>query len=167
VKKIVIKGYEFKFIEKLVPIYKKTSIEKEKLNKYKGRELVSSLQKDININNAKIEEINFCKFKLLSDKIDKSGVYLWVINNEIVYIGEASNLKKRFNSGYGNISARNIFKGGQSTNCKMNRIAMQCFEKNIDINIYFYETSNYKKVEQELLEYNKRENKWNLYNSKI
>lgn len=37
-KKIVIKEYEFKFIEKLVPTYKKTSIEKEKLDKYKGRE---------------------------------------------------------------------------------------------------------------------------------
>lgn len=163
--RIVINGYEFKFIEKLIPIHKKTNIEIEKLNKYKGRELVSSLKNDISLKNTKLEDIDFCKFKLLSDDIDKSGVYIWYINNDVAYIGEASNLRKRFNYGYGNISPRNIFKGGQSTNCKMNRIAMKCFKENIDINIFFYETSNYKNVEQDLLDYNKKENKWNLYNS--
>lgn len=35
------------------------------------------------------------------------------------YIGETDNLEKQFRQGYGNISPRNCFKGGQSTNYKM------------------------------------------------
>lgn len=164
---IGIKGYQFEFVEKLEPISKKYNISKEKLKKYNGKELVKSLKEDINIDIEKPENIDFCKFKIYAENINKAGVYLWVIRNEIVYIGEASNLRKRFNYGYGNISPRNIFKGGQSTNCKMNRVAMKYFNEGANIEVYFYETPNYKAIEQELLEYNKKENKWNLYNTQI
>ena len=45
-----------------------------------------------------------------------------VRDGQIIYIGETAGLRQRFNMGYGNISPRNCYVGGQSTNCKMNKI---------------------------------------------
>ena len=39
--------------------------------------------------------LDFCKFKLQNAK-DVCGVYAWVINNKIVYIGETVNFKKHY-----------------------------------------------------------------------
>ena len=106
----------------------------------------------------------FCKFKLNKAK-DVSGVYAWVINDEVVYIGEAVNFRKRFNMGYGNISPKNCYKGGQKTNCKMNRVVLEKHRKNNSIDIYFFETPLYKEIEKELLlsfstKYNVKNNTW-------
>ena len=116
-------------------------------------------------NYAYLEDVDentiFCKFKPDLPKI--KGVYLWVSDNEIIYIGEGVNLRSRFNSGYGNISPRNCFKGGQSTNVKMNRIALSYLKNNRPIDIYIYETANHKELETLLLsristQYNKQNN---------
>lgn len=109
----------------------------------------------------------FCKFRLNLSNIKKQGVYLWLVDNEVVYIGETINLRNRFKIGYGNISPRNIFVGGQSTNCKMNRVAMQYFEQGKAIKIYFYETDDCKNIEKDLLKYSVENVKWNLHNDKI
>lgn len=107
------------------------------------------------------ENTLFCKFKPNLPKI--KGVYLWVSDEEIIYIGEGVNLRSRFNSGYGNISPRNCFKDGQSTNVKMNRIALSYLKNNCPIEIYIYETANHKELETLLLsristQYNKQKN---------
>ena len=92
----------------------------------------------------------FCKFKPNLPKI--KGVYLWVDNyDEIIYIGEEKNLYERFNSGYGNISPRNCYKGGQSTNVKMNRVALSYFNNNHSIYIYICETPEHRAIEKKLL----------------
>ena len=94
----------------------------------------------------------FCKFKL--DKADAvSGVYAWIVNEDSkpIYIGEANNLKRRFDMGYGIISPRNCFVGGQITNCKMNKVVLEYYKQGKTIDIYFYRTNNYKAVELELL----------------
>lgn len=103
----------------------------------------------------------FCRFKINADP--QPGVYLWVVDHTIIYIGETNNLKKRFNTGYGNISPRNCFKGGQTTNCKMNQVVLKMAKENKYVNLYFYKTDKYKDVEKELLksintEYNKKNN---------
>ena len=100
----------------------------------------------------KLSDGEFCKFKL--DKADTaSGVYAWIVNGDSkpIYIGEANNLKRRFNMGYGIISPRNCFVGGQITNCKMNKVVLEYYKRGKTIDIYFYKTSNYKAVELELL----------------
>ena len=86
-----------------------------------------------------------------------------MVGGEIIYMGETVNLAKRFNMGYGNISPRNCFVGGQSTNCKMNKVVMEYYEKCMPIDLYFYETADNKKVELTLLrrynaKYNVRDN---------
>lgn len=103
----------------------------------------------------------FCKFTIEAGTW--SGVYLWVVNNEIIYIGETENLSNRFNNGYGQISPRNCFAGGQSTNCRMNKVVLEHAEKGRCIDLYFLGTPNHKEVELELLSglasrYNKKDN---------
>ncbi len=103
----------------------------------------------------------FCKFKPDIPKI--RGLYLWVIDDEIVYIGEGVNLNYRFNNGYGSISPRNCYQGGQSTNVKMNRLALKIYESNRKIDIYIFETQENKALERKLLskistEYNIKNN---------
>ena len=91
----------------------------------------------------------FCRFEI--DAEDVPGVYLWIVDDEIIYIGETKNLRKRFNTGYGNISPRNCYLGGQSTNCKMNKVVLEYFEAGKQIKLYFLKANDYKKVELELL----------------
>ncbi|MBP3199633.1 MAG: GIY-YIG nuclease family protein [Butyrivibrio sp.] len=139
---IKICGYEFDFVQSIVPECDA-----------KGRVIEYAPQD--NYNNQKALKLHcygegtFCKFKINAP--DAPGVYLWVVNEEIIYIGETDNLKRRFNTGYGVISARNCFEGGQTTNCKMNKVVLEYAKQNSFISLYFYKTNEYKKVELELL----------------
>ncbi len=91
----------------------------------------------------------FCRFSINAG--DWPGVYLWVVDNRIVYIGETDSLQRRFNMGYGHISPRNCYVGGQSTNCKMNKVILSLYERGKTVSLYFYNTADYKQVELELL----------------
>ena len=107
------------------------------------------------------DSTEFCSFKLNLPK--QKGVYLWVVDDEIIYLGEAVDLYSRFNTGYGNISPRNCFKGGQSTNVKMNRVALEYFKQGKMINIYITLTENHKAIELYLL--NRISTKYNVQNN--
>ena len=62
----------------------------------------------------------FCHFRLNSHLSDK-GIYIWVANGEIKYLGKFNdNFKKRVNQGYGKINPKNCFVDGQATNCHLN-----------------------------------------------
>lgn len=91
----------------------------------------------------------FCRFSVNLPPV--SGVYLWVLRQEIVYIGEAVDLRRRFNMGYGNISPRNCYLGGQSTNCKMNKVVLKAFQAGTPVDLFYLPTSEYKQVELQLL----------------
>lgn len=104
----------------------------------------------------------FCKFK--PDLPCVKGVYLWVVNDEIIYIGESVNIKSRFNDGYGNISPRNCYVGGQSTNVRMNKVALLYNRDKNPIDIYYCITDEHKKFEILLL--NKINTKYNKKNNK-
>lgn len=103
----------------------------------------------------------FCRFK--PNLPQAKGVYLWVSNYEIIYIGESVNMKSRFNDGYGNISPRNCFEGGQSTNVKMNRVVLSYFQNNQPIDIYYCLTIEHKQIEAYLLD--KINTKYNFKNN--
>ena len=124
--------------------------------KYKEPDLVSSLKEDFDIRNVKkiSTKLKFCNFKLEEAKDTDHGVYIWFLDNIMIYIGKTKNLKDRFNRGYGRITLRNIFKGGQSTNCKMNRVVLKNEKsKGNNIEIYFCETKdNGEYLEKQLLE---------------
>jgi len=163
------KHYNFKFVQQ-IKVEKLRTFTEEELQAHinKGR-LVKSLQ-NIEYNIENIKKVEFCRFRLDEEIID-SGVYIWRINGETRYIGSAKNLKERFNNGYGIISPRNIFYGGQSTNCKMNLVVVNNQAKKIEI--YFYKTEEYreaKSVEKIILQSfknNEQDVAWEeLYNIK-
>ncbi len=91
----------------------------------------------------------FCRFSIRAE--DVPGVYLWVVDGKIIYIGETVNLRQRFNVGYGIIQPANCYYGGQSTNCKMNKVVRSLFLQGKRVKLYFYHTKDNKCVELELL----------------
>ena len=95
----------------------------------------------------------FCRFRLKNAE-DAPGVYAWVSGGgDVIYIGETKRLRARFNSGYGIISPRNCYKGGQKTNCKMNKVVLEYYLTGKELYLYFLETEDYKKIEEELIKY--------------
>jgi len=82
----------------------------------------------------------FCKFRI-SNRFRTTGVYAVLISNEIRYVGECTNLSKRFNDGYGNISPKNCFKYGQETNCRVNNLIYLAALADEPVSLWFSETS--------------------------
>jgi len=95
----------------------------------------------------------FCHFKILNDDhtIREPGVYAITVDGETKYIGRCVNLKKRFNAGYGQISPRNCFIGGQLTNCRINNLILQSSEEQKIVKLYFCKNARYKEMESEIL----------------
>jgi hypothetical protein len=91
----------------------------------------------------------FCKFRIPSHH-RTSGVYILTIDDEIRYVGECANLSARFNAGYGNISPKNCFKGGQETNCRLNNLVYLAAASKAKISLFFFQTADYKAMEAAL-----------------
>lgn len=141
-KTLVVCGYTFRFLQSIVPVCCNSG----QIRKYYPQE--DCYNKD-NLPLLKYGRGAFCRFSITAG--NWRGVYLWVSEGKIIYIGETENLRERFNMGYGNISPRNCYRGGQSTNCKMNQIILELYEKGQKVELYFLETLNNKAVELELL----------------
>lgn len=101
---------------------------------------------------------SFCKFKIPNDYQTK-GVYILYSNGSPKYVGECQNLSSRFNSGYGNISPRNCYTGGQLTNCRINKLILNSIKKGNQIKLHFQKTKNRFSLEDELIE--ELHPKWN------
>ena len=91
----------------------------------------------------------FCKFKV-PNRFQISGVYILAVDKEPRYVGECANLSVRFNAGYGNISPKNCFKGGQETNCRLNNLLYATLLAGRHISLWFLQTADYKSVETKL-----------------
>ncbi|MGH2560697.1 MAG: GIY-YIG nuclease family protein [Thermomicrobiales bacterium] len=92
----------------------------------------------------------FCKF-LISVPKGLIRVYALVVDGSARYIGECEDLGKRFKMGYGNISPRNCYKGGQQTNCKINRRVLDVSKAGGRVDPYFHPTPQRKPVEKQLV----------------
>ena len=106
---------------------------------------------------ASTEQINrygagpFCKFKI-PHNLRVSGVYALTVGDAVRYIGECADFSARFNNGYGNISPRNCYKGGQETNCRLNNLVFIAATSGEAIRLWFLSTDDYKAVEARLRE---------------
>lgn len=67
-----------------------------------------------------------------------------------MYVGECKNLTARFNTGYGQISPRNCFVGGQETNCRINKLILSEAVQGHGVRLWFMQTAAYKTIEMEL-----------------
>lgn len=107
----------------------------------------------------------FCKFRIDKAFSKKKGIYCFAINNKIVYIGRCiDNFGKRINAGYGNISPRNCYEGGQSTNCRINSYIEE--HKN-EIRFGIYDMTNEANaeicsLEKQLLDLHGSDLEWNI-----
>ena len=91
----------------------------------------------------------YCKFKI-PNNYKMSGVYAITVDGAVKYIGECVDLSSRYNMGYGNISPRNCFVGGQETNCRINNLIYMEAVKSKSVVLWFYQTTMYKEVEDQL-----------------
>ena len=112
----------------------------------------------------------FCEFRLDNENYREiPGVYIYELNNKtIAYVGSTSDFNERI-KGYGRITPRNIFVGGQSTNCNVNRKIKENSKKTI-IKLYFCKEKNYKLLEKLVInEANNPDNKveFDLWNKKL
>lgn len=98
----------------------------------------------------------FCKFSISSfDWTGVSGVYAFFSDDVLIYIGQAYDFAQRINQGYGNISPRNCYVGGQETNCRINQSILRELKSGHIVALYFYPTQNYDYVETELIHHYK------------
>lgn len=91
----------------------------------------------------------FCRFKIPAN-LPLAGVYAITGDKALLYIGECENLSRRFNYGYGLISPRNCFKGGQETNCRINTLVLKEMQAGRALHLYFHRCDNYKQLEAKL-----------------
>jgi len=92
----------------------------------------------------------FCSFRI-SVPARLVGIYALVVDGAVRYIGECEDLGKRFNAGYGNISPKNCYTGGQPTNCKINRRVLDVSKAGGSVNVYFHPTPQRKPLETQLI----------------
>ena len=95
--------------------------------------------------------------------------YRWIWAKAILYVGRCTGERKgkgtladRFNAGYGNISPRNCFENGQSTNCRINNLVLYLCKEKYSIELVFHRTPNgdsASRVEADIL--NKTRPPWN------
>jgi len=93
----------------------------------------------------------FCRFSISSEWKGKEGVYIFLVNDIVKYVGECVDLAARITTGYGNISPRNCFKDGQPTNCRINNLVLESVKQGYRITLIFHETKERLNVEAKLL----------------
>ena len=100
----------------------------------------------------------FCRFRIPKEHTI-AGVYVVTSDDDPKYVGECENLSSRYNTGYGQISPRNCFKGGQETNCRINKLILNETLAGRSVKLWFKPTAEYKAIERDLR--NQRAWPWN------
>ena len=137
-------GYQFQGVCRIVPEQRAEGIPTEYLPQSEYN----------NVHNHPLNEYGcgpFCKFNIPKG-INEEGVYALLVNDKLRYIGKCDRLSPRWNAGYGNISPRNCFVHGQSTNCRLNNLILRAYKVNSTIDLYFHKTSNSSEIEAYLIE---------------
>lgn len=79
----------------------------------------------------------FCRFRMGRGR-NQPGLYVVTLDGDPVYAGECVDLAKRWGlGGYGGISPRNCFIGGQSTNCRLNAAILKEAKAGRKIDLWF------------------------------
>lgn len=81
-----------------------------------------------------------------------SGVYAVTVNRCLVYVGCTNNLRRQWGQGFAKISLANRRKGGQSTNCKVNRRILLDAKDDCEVELWIHETSNHQYLKERLLD---------------
>lgn len=139
---ITVRSLQFVFVSEIQPVKSK-------------RGTIDALMPQSRYANVRGDPLNkygagpFCKF-VIPRTFRFSGVYLIMVAEDVKYVGECANLSARFNAGYGTISPKNCFKGGQETNCRLNNLIYRAATGGEALALYFHPTPDYKAVEATL-----------------
>ncbi|MGE5552075.1 MAG: GIY-YIG nuclease family protein, partial [Bacteroidota bacterium] len=68
------------------------------------------------------------------------------------YVGECEDLAVRYNTGYGQISPRNCYEGGQPTNCRINAAILREVKAGRHVRLFWRETGDRFNLESHLIE---------------
>lgn len=133
-------GYDFKYIDTINP-------EKDENGKLKTVKYNLS-ENEIH----RFGGLEYCYFNVEGAQ-GKSGVYALFVDDELVYIGSTYNLAVRWSrEQYGKIIAGECKrKNGLITNCNVNANICKAVKENKECKLYFYGTSDYKKIESEII----------------
>jgi hypothetical protein len=93
----------------------------------------------------------FCRFRAPSAPAS-AGVYVFLVDGAVVYVGISANLRRRLNREYGRISPRNCFQGGPRTTCRINASLYQKADAGSRIDLLIKQTPNPQEAEGELIE---------------
>lgn len=79
----------------------------------------------------------FCRFRI-ARKRHEAGLYVLTLDDAPVYAGECTDVGKRWGpNGYGGISPRNCFDGGQPTNCRVNAAILAEAQRGGRLDLWF------------------------------
>lgn len=137
-------NYDFEYVQDLNPVLD-SSGEIEEFSPQENYKKKNQLELN------KYGEGSFCRFSVHAKWSGVSGVYAFFIDDTLAYIGQALDLAQRFNTGYGIISPRNCYVGGQSTNCKINKLVLNSVKCGRKVSVYFHMTHNFNEIERELI----------------
>ncbi len=138
-------SYEFHFVQNITPVIDRNGNVQEfhPQDKYNKKDQYKL---------HKYGDGAFCRFSIDPLKWSGvSGIYAYFIDDRLVYIGQALDLAKRFNQGYGYIAPRACYDGGQPTNCKMNKIVLNAINDKKTIELYFCITGDFHRIERDLI----------------
>lgn len=102
----------------------------------------------------------FCRFRI-PPKLSYQGVYILTLDDEPYYVGECEDLSKRYNMGYGQISPRNCYAGGQPTNCRLNHLIYLAARDGKKVDLWFMPTGDRFAVEAALIQQLQTRQRWN------
>ncbi len=92
----------------------------------------------------------FCKFRITGDRAE-AGVYAITSSNKLMYVGECTNLATRFNNGYGSISPRACYEGGQPAYCRINQLIYEALKSNQNVEVWFSRATNRQEIVADLI----------------
>ncbi|GMQ84742.1 MAG: hypothetical protein BMS9Abin07_0306 [Acidimicrobiia bacterium] len=93
----------------------------------------------------------FCKFTL-DGAPTGAGIYLVVVDDTVVYVGECHNLAERFGPrGYGSIEPKNCYSEGQSTKCRVNHNVLVASQADQRVELWFSDDEQRKRAEDRIM----------------
>lgn len=135
-------GYEFETVSRLVP--DRTD---------GGVVAVSVPQREYDANEERSVHPDgwgpFCRFELPSDRASRPGVYLVTVDDEAVYVGEASDVGERFTDGYGDVAPADCFEGGDRRACRVNTAVFHAVRAGRDVHVHVHSTADFEGGDEE------------------
>jgi len=91
----------------------------------------------------------YCRF-VVPGLPSTSGVYALFVRGDLRYVGKAEDLKRRFYH-YGNISPRNCYVHGRSTNIRLNKLVREVIKAGDEVEIFVHETADFTALEDRMI----------------